>query len=320
MTGKRIDIVNCGLIVISLALAYLLPFKLFVFSYVVLGPLHYMTEIGWLDSKSFFIRRKSDVWWIVGLCTAASIATLTSFFTAGEYPSQNMLSFIHPSRIVLTTVLAAVGLVFVKSGFLRMLWVISAYALVIFMNQLPSHLMFFAMFVPTVVHVFVFTFFFMTQGAIRSKSKFGGLASIMLLGAGGMALFLSIDPFFPDEFSRIFMEQTRFDRLHPQLGAYLGIKSPHQIQVFLAFAYTYHYLNWFSKTGIIKWHKVERWKLVTAVIIWVGSVGLYFIDMHLAVMSLFFLSLLHVFLELPLNVRSVADIGEAIGRRIIHRK
>lgn len=116
------------------------------------------------------------------------------------------------------------------------------------------------------------------------------------------------------------MEQTRFDRLHPQLGAYLGIKSPHQIQVFLAFAYTYHYLNWFSKTGIIKWHKVERWKLVTAVIIWVGSVGLYFIDMHLAVMSLFFLSLLHVFLELPLNVRSVADIGEAIGRRIIHRK
>src|SRR6185369_6487797 len=27
---------------------------------------------------------------------------------------------------------------------------------------------------------------------------------------------------------------------------------------FLGFAYTYHYLNWFSKTGIIGWHRIGR--------------------------------------------------------------
>jgi hypothetical protein len=27
---------------------------------------------------------------------------------------------------------------------------------------------------------------------------------------------------------------------------------------FIAFAYTYHYLNWFSKTDIIRWHVVSQ--------------------------------------------------------------
>ena len=33
-----------------------------------------------------------------------------------------------------------------------------------------------------------------------------------------------------------------------------------KVQAFLAFAYTYHYLNWFSKTLIIKWHQVAKKK------------------------------------------------------------
>lgn len=320
MTGKRVDILNCGLIALSLVLAYILPFKLFVFSYVVLGPLHYMTEIGWLDKKKFFIRQKSDVWWLIGLCTLVSIATMTNYFTAGEHPSKSVLYFIHPTRVVLATLVGAVGLVFVKSGFARMLWVITAYALVILISDLPTPLLLFALFVPTVVHVFAFTFFFMTQGAIRSKSLYGGLSSVLLLAAGAVALFVSVEPVAADSFSSSFMVQSRFNLLHDQLGAILGIEATHQIQVFLAFAYTYHYLNWFSKTGIIKWHKVQRWKLVTAVFIWIGSVVLYFVDMHLAVMSLFFLSLLHVFLELPLNVRSVADIGKAVGGLFLRSK
>lgn len=320
MTGKRVDILNCGLIVLSLVLAYALPFKLFVFSYVVLGPLHYMTEIGWLDSKGFFVRKKSDAWWLVGLCGAASAATMANYFSDGLYPSENVLYFIHPSRIVIATLLSAVGLVFLKTGMWRMLWVIGAYALVVFIDKLPTQILYLALFVPTVIHVFIFTFFFMTQGAIRSKSVFGGLASLMLIIGGAIALFVSIDPFLPDQFSREFMESSKFSHLHPQMGKILGIKALHQIQVFLAFAYTYHYLNWFSKTGIIKWHKVEAWKLIVAIAVWIGSVVLYFFDMHLAVMSLFFLSLLHVFLELPLNVLSITDVGKAVGRLVVPRK
>ena len=40
--------------VIALFLAYIFPFELFLFSYIVLGPLHYMTELTWLKEKSFF--------------------------------------------------------------------------------------------------------------------------------------------------------------------------------------------------------------------------------------------------------------------------
>ena len=198
-----------------------------------------------------------------------------------------------------------------------MAWVIVAYAMVIFIDKLPSQVLYLALFVPTVIHVFIFTFFFMTQGAIRSKSGFGGLASLMLLAAGSVAVFLSVDPFFPDQFSREFMEASQFTKLHPKIGQLLGVKALHQIQVFLVFAYTYHYLNWFSKTGVIKWHKVKSWKLVTAILVWIGSVVLYFVNMPLAIMCLFFLSLLHVFLELPLNVLSITDVGKAIGRLIV---
>ena len=31
----------------------------------------------------------------------------------------------------------------------------------------------------------------------------------------------------------------------------------------IAFAYQYHYLNWFSKTSIIKWHEVTRARAAT---------------------------------------------------------
>ena len=42
---KKIDLLNIGLIALSLIIAIMLPFRLFSFSYAILGPLHYLTEI-----------------------------------------------------------------------------------------------------------------------------------------------------------------------------------------------------------------------------------------------------------------------------------
>ena len=87
---------------------------------------------------------------------------------------------------------------------------------------------------------------------------------------------------------------------------------------FIAFAYTYHYLNWFSKTSVIKWHLVPKKTLIFTLIIWLFSVGLYFYDYNLGLNVLFFLSFLHVFLEFPLNIVSFAGIGKeliALGKR-----
>ena len=92
-----------------------------------------------------------------------------------------------------------------------------------------------------------------------------------------------------------------------QLSA-VGVK----VQIFIAFAYLYHYLNWFSKTTVIGWHKViSRKKLILLIGIWGVSVGLYFYNYLLGFSVLLLLSLLHVLLEFPLNVVSAVGIGKS---------
>jgi hypothetical protein len=67
-----------------------------------------------------------------------------------------------------------------------------------------------------------------------------------------------------------------------------------KVQSFIAFAYTYHYLNWFSKTSIIKWHQVEKKKFAFSAVLWVVSLGLYKVDYRLGFAAASVLSVLHV--------------------------
>ena len=85
---------------------------------------------------------------------------------------------------------------------------------------------------------------------------------------------------------------------------------------FIAFANTYHYLNWFSKTEVIKWHQVPRKQLLTVLLLWVASVALYAYDYYVGLVALYFLSMLHVLLEFPLNYRSFIGIYEEIKLRL----
>ena len=46
MTAQdRLNYLNIGLMAASCAVAWFLPFELFLLAYAVLGPLHYLTEI-----------------------------------------------------------------------------------------------------------------------------------------------------------------------------------------------------------------------------------------------------------------------------------
>ena len=47
---------------------------------------------------------------------------------------------------------------------------------------------------------------------------------------------------------------------------------------FIAWAYTYHYLNWFSKTSIIGWHKISKLRFTAVLVLWIGSLVLYAMD------------------------------------------
>jgi hypothetical protein len=79
---------------------------------------------------------------------------------------------------------------------------------------------------------------------------------------------------------------------------------------FIAFAYMYHYLNWFSKTEVIRWHKVPKIRFAAVLLIWLAACGLYSYDYALGLSFLFFLSFTHVLLEFPLNMVSIVGIGK----------
>src|ERR1019366_2532324 len=82
---------------------------------------------------------------------------------------------------------------------------------------------------------------------------------------------------------------------------------------FLAFAYTYHYLNWFSKIAIIKWHNVPVRRLALIGVLWAACIVLYIYNYSEAVKVLFCLSFLHVFLEFPLNHISIIGVFRALA-------
>jgi hypothetical protein len=84
-----------------------------------------------------------------------------------------------------------------------------------------------------------------------------------------------------------------------------GIK----IQIFISFAYTYHYLNWFSKTSIIGWQKAMTKNTTKLILfIWISAIAIYTYDFKTGFMALFFLSFLHVFLEFPLNILTIREL------------
>ena len=79
---------------------------------------------------------------------------------------------------------------------------------------------------------------------------------------------------------------------------------------FIAFAYMYHYLNWFSKTEVIRWHKVPKIRFIAVLLLWLTACALYAYNYSLGLSFLFFLSFTHVLLEFPLNMVSIVGIGK----------
>src|SRR5690349_4928507 len=78
--SSAIDVLNFFLIWITLGLALAWPFQLFLFSYIVLGPLHYLTEINWLDKQQYFLRPKDSRVFLWGMVVLVVLLTLGTFF------------------------------------------------------------------------------------------------------------------------------------------------------------------------------------------------------------------------------------------------
>src|SRR5215813_4212586 len=55
----QVNYLNIGLMIGSAAVAVRWPFETFLFAYIILGPLHYLTEISWLHDRHYFTKRNN---------------------------------------------------------------------------------------------------------------------------------------------------------------------------------------------------------------------------------------------------------------------
>lgn len=330
-----------GLMLVSCAVAFVIPFELFLFSYAILGPLHYLTEISWLHDHQYYTKGKYDA---VVLLVIGFLVTISFFNGINQWEMALPDNF--SVYLAFIAFFGSLIFVLVKNPFYRIAGIVlvAVSSLMVLASSASAFLiMFLSVFLPTLVHVYVFTALFMLYGALKSKSRFG-LLSVAFLVLCAVMLFV----LFPDYQSGVTTygreayvggeRQIGFFQLHvTTLYKFFGVPAPQPgtdgmaywlnavfsskagilLMRFIAFAYTYHYLNWFSKTKVIQWHKVPKGRFVLVIAFWLISIGLYVSNYALGLQWLFFLSYLHVLLEFPLNYTSIIGIGKHIRGRLL---
>ncbi|HEY5408888.1 MAG TPA: hypothetical protein VIJ92_17490 [Ginsengibacter sp.] len=324
---------NIVFIIISFVLACKLPFELFIFAYVFLGPLHYLTELNWLNKRDFFVVDRKWVWVFIFLCLLISIPTFLGLPIANFIKKGSIINYLSGiinlsySQIILFMFLFAIGLVYINKRMYLLLYFLGCIIAAFLIKKYVSfYVIVGGIFLPTIIHVYLFTLLFMILGALHTKSRWGIAGVILLILAPIIIFNTRINPseYFISEYAKTSYLTSKMSRVNSYIAHFLqpsakdtfylfsgiGIK----VQIFIAFCYTYHYLNWFSKTTVIGWGKVlSGKKLALIIIIWCGSILLYWYDNKTGFIALFFLSIVHVVLEFPLNIRSVKGIVSKIN-------
>lgn len=295
-------------LILSGIAAAIAPLRVFLFAFAVLGPLHYLTEIAWLRRKQFYFReglvsqRTYVVFSVLAvvLCLSSRFVRHDLWFWGIALMLLLSLSVWITNRyVILAITAAAVGL-----SFLLKTWVF-----------------FIAAMVPTLVHVFFFTWTFMVSGSLRAlrarrTSSWPGVARIWMNPALMLVIpiVLVLLPMHYHAPGGLWIkgEASSFAALHFKLAGDLHHTMVFNRQILndpvvagllriFAFAYLFHYLNWFTKTELLEWHRISRrgWAIVAA--LYTASLAAYGVDLRLGLSVGAFLSLLHVLLEFPLN-------------------
>lgn len=311
----RINYLNIGLMFGSLGMAFLAPFEVFLFSYAVLAPLHYFSEIAWLHRRQYFSPGKYDYIWL-GLL--AVLLFLSQFvFTSFQSGAAGLIAF---------GFLFSFAVIVLKNpyykGIAALLIILSA----IWLTDVRWYFVLFAIFMTTIVHTFIFTGMFILQGALK-ESTFSGLLSLAVFigcvaacflivpssGLSDLSLYLreSYGPFWGVnvELMKLFqLPVESFQDLYMTPGALM-------VMHFVAFVYLYHFMNWFSKTSVIGWHQGSRLSLFLVFLSWFSCLGIFWYDYRTGLSVLYFFSILHVFLEFPLNHQTFLGVGRALLAR-----
>jgi hypothetical protein len=173
----RINVVNIGLMLVSCIAAFIMPFEVFLFAYAVMGPLHYLTEISWLHDRQYFTKGKYDnivLWGIGVLILLESIA----YKNGWNWPFSSEFG----NKIIFVALAGSLLMVFVKNVFLKvfgLLFVLLISNVIFSPDTRDGFAFFIGALLPTLVHVYIFTGFFMLYGALKSRSK-SGLWSVVV--------------------------------------------------------------------------------------------------------------------------------------------
>jgi hypothetical protein len=326
LSTDQVNYLNIALMLLTAAAAMVRPFELFLFAYAFLGPLHYLTEISWLHDRKYFTRGRYDY---IPLVVFAAVIAILDMQVVSGIPGW--------LRVVVTYIAFGSALVFmlfskVRARLIGFMILIATSGLIVQSDFFHS---LFSVLLPTIVHVFVFTGLFILAGALKSRSV-SGIGSLVVFCLCSISFFV-LGPAIPAGPIGAYVHQsylafaqlnyslmTPFSQHNLHVSAnlveyimyvnYVLFRSPtaRAIMGLIAFAYTYHYLNWFSKTSIIQWHNISRARFSAIIVVWLVSAGAYAYDYRFGLRWLFFLSLTHVFLEFPLNHLTLINIGKEI--------
>lgn len=306
----KIDILNVFLILLSGIFAFVLPFQTFLLVYAFLGPLHYLTEINWLQQRNYFLEDKTNVYYlfvpiiligsIVYIPTLAELKPIIPFlifftFLVAIFNSTEKTKLYNNWKFILSLIVGIVTTFYFKEYFKTV----------------------FSIFLPTLIHVFIFTGIFILSGFLKTKNKWSLVTLIVFLLTSIFLLNFNWNNSILEE--NILSKYQSFEKLNQTLLSIFGEENATKHSVyfsdfgiklmqFIAFAYMYHYLNWFSKTSIIQWHKTTKIKFSAIILIWILSVLLYLYDYKTGLYWLYLLSLTHVILEFPLDITSVKNL------------
>ncbi len=326
MNATRVDYLNIGLILLSAILAFQFPLELFVVAFIFIGPLHYFTEINWLDKKNYFIESKKRLWLWIGLGASFLLMLPKLFFLLTEQHSgalyNAMVNVNHwTNACYFLTFVAAIGFVVIRKRIYWLILLLPAVAIAVVFNANYTYTSLIGLFLPTIIHVYVFTLVFMAYGAKKSKSRQGMFAVLLAMLIPLMIFGIEI-PGNAFQFSEWMMTtyvDSNFYSIPNGTAKFFGWSDGTnfnfngtlelKLMTFLSFIYMYHYLNWFSKTSLIQWHKSLTWtRSIIIATTWAILLIVLYFNFALGLWVAILFSAVHVILEFPLNILSIRGL------------
>lgn len=161
----QLDYLNILLMIVSFIVAYITPWQLLLSAYAILGPAHYLTEISWLHDRNYFTQQKTDYIYLV------IFAIYMLMFSRLYIP------------LMILTLSFALAMTISKSNKSKLLIIFVGILIATLTSKNAVYVMV-LIFIPSLIHVYLFTAGFILHGAQKNKSIPGFISFIVLLICG----------------------------------------------------------------------------------------------------------------------------------------